>query len=125
MKLYEPCYRKVKNIIEFRCLSLASLFSQELSIGGSRVKRVRGSQQVAPFSSPQAKKNSLNRENIERRRMCLFVEGDQHRKKNLPLSLGVLLPRITRLCHGALHNFYKLETFINAGLGLVPYRKYV
>ena len=57
MKLCQPCYRKVKNIIEFRSLSHASLSSQELSIGGSRVKRVRGSQQVgnSPSSSQQAK----------------------------------------------------------------------
>ena len=43
-KLYQPCFRKVKNIIEFRALSLATLSAQELLIGETRMKRVRGSQ---------------------------------------------------------------------------------
>ncbi|XP_068719344.1 uncharacterized protein [Montipora capricornis] len=85
----QPCFRKVKNIIEFRALSLATLSAQELLIGETRMKRVRGSQQVgeSPSSSQQAKKTSLNRENIESVhsvRMCLFVEGDQHHDKNPP-----------------------------------------
>ena len=71
------------NIIEFRGLSLATLSSQELLIEETRMKRVRGSQRVgeSPSSSQQAKKTSLNRENIESVhsvRMCLFVEGDQN-----------------------------------------------
>ncbi|XP_044167550.1 uncharacterized protein LOC114947307 [Acropora millepora] len=84
MKLCQPCYRKVKNIIEFRSLSHASLSSQELSIGGSRVKRVRGSQQVgnSPSSSQQAKKN---RESAESVRMCLFAE-DQHHPQFRPIA---------------------------------------
>ena len=85
-KLCQPCFRKVKNIIEFRASSLATLSAQELLIGETHMKRVRGSQQVgeSPSSSQQAKKTSLNRENIESVhsvRMCLFllfVEGDQH-----------------------------------------------
>ena len=76
----------MKNIIEFRALSLATLSAQELLIRETRMKRVRGSQQVgeSPSSSQQAKKTSLNHENIESVhsvRMCLFllfVEGDQH-----------------------------------------------
>ena len=51
-------YRKVKNIKEFRSLLLASLSSQELSIVGSCVKRVCGSQQVGePPSYGEAKKS--------------------------------------------------------------------
>ena len=52
-KLCQPCFRKVKNIIEFRALSLATLSAQELLIGETRMKRVRGSQQVgeSPSSS--------------------------------------------------------------------------
>ena len=88
-KLCQPCFRKVKNIIEFLALSLGTLSAQELLIGETRMKRVRGSQQVgeSPSSSQQAKKTSLNRENIESVhsvRMCLFVEGDQHHDKNSP-----------------------------------------
>ena len=54
MKLCEPCYRKAKNV-EFRSLLqelslLEFLSSQELSIGGSRV---RGSQQVGESPSSQ------------------------------------------------------------------------
>ena len=76
MKLCQPCYRKVNNIIEFRTLSQASLNSQ-LSRGGSRVKRVRGSQQVgdSPSSSQQAKKN---RESAESVRTCFFSGDQQH-----------------------------------------------
>ena len=82
MKLCQPCYRKVKNIIEFRSLSHASLSSQELSIGG--VKRARGSQQVgnSPSSNQQAKKN---RESAESVRMCLFAE-DQHHPQFRPIA---------------------------------------
>ena len=63
-KLCQPCFRKVKNIIEFHALSLAALSSQGLLIGETRMKRVRGSQQVgeSPSSSEQAKKTSFNRE---------------------------------------------------------------
>jgi len=86
MKLCKPCCKKVKNIIEFSYLSLASLSLQELSIGGSRVKRVHGLQQVgeSPSSSQQAKKNSLNRKSVKSGKMCLFIEGNQHHEKNLP-----------------------------------------
>ena len=42
-KLCQPCFRKVKNIKEFRALSLATLSAQELLIGETRMKRVRGS----------------------------------------------------------------------------------
>ena len=47
-KLCQPCFmiRMVKNIIEFHALSLATLSSQELLTGETRMKRVRGSQQV-------------------------------------------------------------------------------
>ena len=84
MKLCQPCYRKVNNIIEFRTLSQASLSSQELSRGGTRVKRVRGSQQVgdSPSSSQQAKKN---RESAESVRICLFAE-DQHHPQFRPIA---------------------------------------
>lgn len=90
-KLCQPCFRKVKSIIEFRALSMSTLSSQESLIGETRMKRVRGSQQVgeSPSSSQLAKKTSLNRENIEdesiphRVRMCLFVEGDQMHHKNV------------------------------------------
>lgn len=77
MKLCQPCHKKVNNIIEFRTLSHASLSSRELSIGGSRVKRVRGSQQVgdSPSSSQQAKKNRQSAESV---RTCLFAEAQHH-----------------------------------------------
>ena len=56
MKLCQPYYGKVKNILEFHSLLHASLLSQEFSIGTSCVKRVQGSQQVgdSPSSSQQA-----------------------------------------------------------------------
>ena len=107
-KLCQPCFRKVKNIIEFRALSLAALSSQELLVGETSMKRVRCSEQAGESTSPsqQAKKTSLNRENIESVRMCLFVEGDQNHDK-IPLSLDPLLPKITHLYHGAFQNFCK------------------
>ena len=98
-KLCPPCFRKVKNIIEFRALSLATLSAQELLIGETRMKRVRGSQPVGESpSSQQAKKTSLNRENIESVhsvRMCLFVEGDQHHDKNPPQFRPIAPKNIT------------------------------
>ena len=102
-KLCQPCFRKVKNIIEFRALSLATLSAQELLIGETRMKRVRGSQQVgeSPSSSQRAKKTSLNRENIESvhsARTCLFglfVEGDQHHGKNPPQFRPIAPKNIT------------------------------
>ena len=105
-KLCQPCFRKVKNVIEFRALSLATLSAQELLIGDTRMKRVRGSQQVgeSPSSSQQAIKTSLkrlpslNRENIESVhsvRMCLFVEGDQHHDKNPPQFRPITPKNIT------------------------------
>ena len=101
--LCQPCFRKVKNIIEFRALSLATLSAQELLMGETRMKRVRGSQQVgeSPCLSQQAKKTSLNRENIESvhsARMCLFglfVEGDQHHGKNPPQFRPIAPKNIT------------------------------
>ena len=49
--------RRMKDIIEFRALSLATLSAQELLIGETRMKRIRGSQHVgeSPSSSQQAK----------------------------------------------------------------------
>ena len=38
---------------------------------------------------------------------------------NISSNFGILLPRITRLHYSAFHNFWNLEQFINAGLGLV------
>ena len=115
MKPCEPGCRKA-NIIEFRSLSLASLSSKELSIRGSRF---RDSQQVGESpSSQQAKKNSLNRENVESGRMCLFVDVDQLHDKNLP-QLRPVAPKNSTTAPRTLRNFYKFEPFINAGLGLV------
>ena len=37
----------------------------------------------------------------------------------IPLSLDLLLPRITRLRYSTFHNFRKFEPFLNAGLGMV------
>ncbi|KAL9954297.1 hypothetical protein ACROYT_G041816 [Oculina patagonica] len=87
-KLCQPCFRKVKTVIEFRSLSLASLSKQELSIKATGVKRMCASQQVgdSPSSSQQTKKsaNSVNREGGDSVRMCLFAKGGQNQDLNLP-----------------------------------------
>ena len=67
---------------------MTSLSLQELSIVGSCVKRVCGSQQVG--KSPSSCQHSTLRrkrvyhESVESSRICLFVEGDQRHNQNPP-----------------------------------------
>ncbi|XP_078379406.1 uncharacterized protein LOC144662469 [Oculina patagonica] len=87
-KLCQPCFRKVKTVIEFRSLSLASLSKQELSIKATGMKIMCASQQVgdSPSSSQQTKKSaiSVNHEGGDSVRMCLFANGGQNHKSQVP-----------------------------------------
>ena len=119
--------RKVKNINEFRSLLLASLSSQELSIVGSCVKSVCGSQQVgksASFeSTPYGKAKKSEPRKCQKWSNVSFRRGRSTSQHKSP-SVYLLLARITRLDYGAFHNFKKLEPFMNASLGWC-FRKYV
>ena len=81
-------YGNVKNIKEFSSLLLASLSLKELSIVGSCVKRIRGSQQVreSPSSSQHStvRRKRVNRGSFESGHTSLFFEGDQRHNKNPP-----------------------------------------
>ena len=96
-------YRKVRKINDFRSLLLASRSLQELSIVGSCVKRVCGSQHVGESLSS-------SQHSTVRRCQHSTIRGE---------SFDLLLPRIRQLHYSTFHNFWKLESFINAGLGLV------
>ena len=65
-KLGQPCFRKVKNIIEFLSVTGITFFTGIVDWKSS-YERVRGSRLVgeSPSSSQEAEKTSLNRENIE------------------------------------------------------------
>jgi len=115
-------YRQVKNIKEFRSLLLASLSLQELSIVGSSGKRVCGSQQVG--ESPSSSQHSTKSEPRKCRKWSdvSYPRGSLRAiniTTKIPLSLDLLLPKVTRLHYSTFHNFKKLEPFINAGLGSV------
>ena len=67
-------YRKVKKIKGFRSLLLASLSLQELSIVGSCVKRVCGSQQVGESLS-SSQHSTVRRKRVSRESevvVCVF-----------------------------------------------------
>ena len=111
-------YRKVKNIKEFRSLLLASLSSQELSIEGSCVKRVCGSQQVG--ESPSSSEHSTKSEPRKCRKWSdVSFPWESLRAINIttkiPLTLDLLLTKITRLHYSAFHNF-KNKCGLRAGV---------
>ena len=87
-------FRKVKNIIEFRALSLAAFSSQELLIGETRMKRVRGSQQVgeSPSSSQQAKKTSLTAK-ISKEFRCAFLSRAIKITSKIPPQFRPIAPK--------------------------------
>jgi len=114
-------YRKVKNIKEFRSLLLASLSSEELSIVGSCVKRVCGSNRLENHLRRVSTRRRVNRGSVKSG-WCFFPLGSLKEiniTTKISHSLDLLLPKITRLYYSAFHNFKKLEPFINAGSGLV------
>ena len=75
-KLCQPCFRKIKNILEFRSLTKKSLYSQELLLAEAKVKRGRSSQQTAdsPSSSQQSKKSNVLERNVQ---VSLFNESSE------------------------------------------------
>ena len=103
---------------------MASLSLQELSIVGSCVKTVWGSQQVGEtLSSSQLSTLRWGEKewtaNVKCSCPCVFSLRAMNIISKIPLSFDLLLPRITQLYYSAFHNFWKLEPFINAGSGLV------
>ena len=115
------CYRKAKNIVEFHSLSLASgiSFSQELSIGRSRL---RVSQQVGESpSSQQAKKKSYNRENVQSGRMNLFSSlGDQQHDRKLPQFTSIA-PKNSTTATRRLSQFLQVLTVYKENMSKVYY----
>ena len=125
-------YIKAKRAKEFRSLLLASLSLQELSIVGSCVKTVWGSQQVGEtLSSSQLSTLRWGELRVNRERevvvsMCLFVEGDQHHIGNPPQFWPIASKNNTTVLQ-RLPQFLKVGTVYKCGprVGLKICQKYM
>ena len=84
-------YGNVKNIKEFSSLLLASLSLKELSIVGSCVKRIRGSQQVreSPSSSQHStvRRKRVNRGSVKSSRMRAINITTKSHTEFIPIAL--------------------------------------